>query len=226
MEHGNRSHPGCPEHIRAGRGPRSSAASMPRWVHSARVPKAGLSRWSSQSPDRTPGLLLTVIPSCAACIRVTPPPSSRSGLNPDGETERQPRPFALSPRAMESINQIASANSPREQRHLHHPELGPTRIQSAGWDPIGANQNQSTTSSPPCTNEPLRNYRDCPSGGKVSIQRGRSTRAYEKKGGKCKQGVARHGRLSNIPYRKSLSAQREKRPLWHPVNSGQWQLKI
>ena len=54
MEHGNRSHPGCPEHIRAGRGPRSSAASMPRWVHSARVPKAGLSGWSSQSPDRTP----------------------------------------------------------------------------------------------------------------------------------------------------------------------------
>lgn len=173
-----------------------------------------------------PGLLLTVTPSCAAGIRITLPPSSRSSFDPDGKIARQPRPLALSPRAMESMNQIASANRPREQRHLHHPELGRTRIQSAGWEPIGANLNQSATSSPPCTNEPPRNYRDCPSGGKVSVQRGRSTRAYEKKGGKCKQGVARHGRLSNIPYRKSLSAQREKRSLWHPVNSGQWQLKI
>ena len=226
MKQGNRSHPGCPEHIRAGRAPRTSAASMPRWVHSARVPEAGLSGYSWQSPGRTPGRLLTVTPNCAAGLRITLPPSSRSSLDPDGEIARQPRLLALPPRTMESINEIASANSPSEQRHLPHPQLGPTRIQSAGREPIGANQNQSTTSSPPCTNEPLRNYRDCPSGGKVSIQRGRSTRAYEKKGGKCKQGVARHGRLSNIPYRKSLSAQREKRPLWHPVNSGQWQLKI
>ena len=135
-----------------------------------------------------PGLLLTVTPSCAAGIRITLPPSSRSSFDPDGKIARQPRPLALSPRAMESMNQIASANRPREQRHLHHPELGPTRIQSAGWEPIGANLNQSATSSPPCTNEPPRNYRDCPSGGKVSIQRGRSTRAYEKKGGQMQTG--------------------------------------
>ena len=179
MNQGNRSHPGCPEHIRAGRAPRTSAASMPRWVHSARVPKAGLSGWFSQRPDPTPCLLLTVIPSCASGIRITLPPSSRSSFDPDGEIARQPRPLALPPRTTESINEIASANSPREQRHLPHPQLGPTRIQSAGREPIGANQNQSATPSPPCTNEPPRNYRDCPAGGKVSIQRGRSTRAYE-----------------------------------------------
>ena len=135
MKQGNRSHPGCPEHIRAGRAPRTSAASMPRWVHSARVPEAGLSGYSWQSPGRTPGRLLTVTPNCAAGLRITLPPSSRSSLDPDGEIARQPRLLALPPRTMESINEIASANSPSEQRHLPHPQLGPTRVccVPAGW---------------------------------------------------------------------------------------------
>ena len=207
MEHGNRSDPGCPEHIRAGRGPRSSAASMPRWVHSARVPKAGLSGWFSQSPDPTPGLLLTVTPSCASGIRTTLPPSSRSSFDPDGK-------IARSPCRRGPWNPLTKS---RPQTALASSAICTIR----NWD-LRASNLLGASPLTQIRTKAQRRHRHAPTShrGITEIAHqavkypssGDAAHAYEKKGGKCKQGVARHGRLSNVPYRKSLSAQREKRP--------------